>query len=350
MSSRSLVEVHNEWDPLEEMIVGHAVNARVPSPDRGLFAVDYADLYEKASDIPSGPYDQQVIEETTEDLDAFVKVLESQGVVVRRPDVSDHAARYGTPDWSADGEYNYCPRDVLLPIGNTIIETPMTLRTRYFEPFAYRSILLDYFDSGANWISAPKPRLLDETYNLRPSDGQILNNHEPIFDAANVLRVGRHVLYLVSSSGNMLGLRWLQRVLGDRYEVQPLIGLYDGTHVDTTIALIRPGLVVLNSDRVRPDQVPDLFKSWDVIWCPSVPDPEPASRKLRASTWIGMNLIMINPGLAVVEATYRPLITALERHGVQVIPLPLRHARVLSGGLHCVSLDVRRRGSLEDHS
>ena len=36
-----LVNVHNEWDPLEEMIVGSAYGAQVPMPDRGLFALDY---------------------------------------------------------------------------------------------------------------------------------------------------------------------------------------------------------------------------------------------------------------------------------------------------------------------
>ena len=76
----------------------------------------------------------------------------------RRPELpsSSPLPRQPAPD-SPDGEYNYCPRDVLLPIGTTIIETPMTNRTRYFGTFAYRDLLREYFDSGANWISAPKP-------------------------------------------------------------------------------------------------------------------------------------------------------------------------------------------------
>jgi glycine amidinotransferase/scyllo-inosamine-4-phosphate amidinotransferase 1 len=37
----SLVNVHNEWDPLEEIIVGTAVGARVPRADRSVFAVEY---------------------------------------------------------------------------------------------------------------------------------------------------------------------------------------------------------------------------------------------------------------------------------------------------------------------
>ncbi|HEY4025564.1 MAG TPA: inosamine-phosphate amidinotransferase 1 [Candidatus Dormibacteraeota bacterium] len=344
-----LVSVHNEWDPLEEMIVGVATGAQVPLPDRGLFAVDYAAHYETMDEIPSGPYDARIVEEANEDLDAFARALEQAGVVVRRPAVTDHSKRFGTPDWTTDGEYNYCPRDVLLPIGETVIETPMVLRSRYYEPFAYRDILLEYFESGANWISAPKPRLLDQTYNVRPGSGSLLNNCEPVFDAANILRVGRDILYLLSCSGNLLGCQWLQRVLGDGYRVHPVSGVYEGTHLDTTIAVIRPGLVLINPERVREDQVPSIFRSWDIIWCPEMVDTGYAWSYPRASIWQGMNLVMVNPGLAVVNELQKPLIAELETHRVDVIPLRMRHARSLSGGFHCVSVDVRRRGSLEDY-
>jgi N-dimethylarginine dimethylaminohydrolase len=345
----SLVNVHNEWDPLEEMIVGIPDGAQVPAPDKGLFALDYCQHHESQDEIPSGPYDPGIIEEAREDLDAFVKVLEQEGVKVRRPAPTDHSRIFGTPDWTTSGEYNYCPRDVLLPIGQTVIETPMVLRSRYFEPFAYKELLLEYFESGANWISAPKPRLLDDTYNVRPESGSVLNNHEPLFDAANVLRVGRDILYLLSCSGNMLGLRWLQRVLGDGYRVHPVAGVYEGTHLDTTIALIRPGLVLLNPERIGQGQVPAVLTNWDVIWSPEMADTGYAWAYPRASIWQGMNLIMINPGLAVVNDLQVQLIRVLEKHGVDVVPLRMRHARTLSGGFHCVSVDIRRRGTLEDY-
>ena len=345
----SLISVHNEWDPLEEMIIGIADGARVPSPDPGLFAVDYADIYATPEEIPTGPYDDRVIAETAEDLQAFADLLTTYGVTVRRPQPTHHTRTFGAPDWTADGECNYCPRDVLLTVGDRVIETPMVLRTRYFESFAYRDLLMEYFASGANWLAAPKPRLTDDTYRLRPEDGRILRELEPIFDAANVLRAGRDLLYLVSSSGNLLGGRWLQRVLGDDYSVHLIEGVYEGTHIDTTIALIRPGLMVLNPTRVRLEQLPPPFKNWDVIWCPPVPDVHPDARWLRATTWIFMNLVMVNPSLAIVDADQAPLIAELRRHGVEVVPMRLRHARQLSGGFHCVSLDVRRTGVLEDY-
>jgi hypothetical protein len=62
----------------------------------------------------------------------LVTVLKQEGVTVRRPQVTDHSTVFSSPDWQSDGEYNYCPRDLLLPIGETI--------KRLFQ---YQNILTD---------------------------------------------------------------------------------------------------------------------------------------------------------------------------------------------------------------
>ena len=41
-------------------------------------------------------------------------------------------------------------------VGNSIIETPMVLRSRFLEGFAYKDLFVEYFESGARWLSAPK--------------------------------------------------------------------------------------------------------------------------------------------------------------------------------------------------
>jgi len=343
------VNVHNEWDPLEEIIVGVPDFARVPLPGPDLFAVEYHAHHDRPDQIPSGPYDPRVIEETREDLAELVSVLEGLGVTVRRPQTNDHARTFATPDWRSDGEFNYCPRDVLLPIGDMIIETPMPLRSRFFEPQAYKDILIDYFRRGARWISAPKPRLADGTWRL-PGDGPTLANAEPLFDAANVVRAGRDILYLVSCSGNRMGGEWLQRTLGSGYRVHLLEGVYDGTHIDTTVTLLGPGKVLLNPSRIDKDRLPEVFRGWDVLWTPEMIDTGTTWPYARASIWSGMNFFMVNPELAVVNGVQKPLRTLLEKNGIETIGVPLRHCRTLSGGLHCVTLDVRRRGTLESYS
>ena len=64
----------NEWDPLEEVIVGNPLNARFPNADRSTQVAEYPDRL--ISTIPRGPFPQRVIEETEEDLNEFAQILE----------------------------------------------------------------------------------------------------------------------------------------------------------------------------------------------------------------------------------------------------------------------------------
>ena len=54
------------------------------------------------------------------------------------------------------------PRDVLLTVGNEILEATMSYRCRWFEYLCYRPLLKQYYNKDANMRheSAPKPRLL----------------------------------------------------------------------------------------------------------------------------------------------------------------------------------------------
>ena len=69
--------------------------------------------------------------------------------------------------------------------------------------------------------------------------------------------------------------------------------------------------------------------------------------KSIGSDWINMNLFSIDPGLVVVDRDQVALIKLLEKKGLDVVPLKLRHAKMLGGGFHCVTLDIRRAGKLE---
>ena len=49
-------------------------------------------------------------------------------------------------------------------IGDEFIESAMAWRSRYFEMFAYKKLLTEYFHQGAKWTSAPKPTIRDEMF------------------------------------------------------------------------------------------------------------------------------------------------------------------------------------------
>lgn len=75
------------------------------------------------------------------------------------------------------------PRDILVVIGDEIIEAPMAWRSRYFEFRAYRTLLKDYFKSGAKWTAAPKPQMSDELYD------QVYFKFENTFHLKNVCKI-----------------------------------------------------------------------------------------------------------------------------------------------------------------
>lgn len=57
------------------------------------------------------------------------------------------------------------PRDVLLVVGDEIIEAPMAWRSRFFEYCSYRPLIKEYFKQGAKWTTAPKPTMSDDLYD-----------------------------------------------------------------------------------------------------------------------------------------------------------------------------------------
>lgn len=346
----------NSWDEfttLREVIVGDATHARVPDQtDPSAWLNCYPDLTPaELARIEVGHYPRHVVEETNEDLAVLVDTLRGLGVTVHQPPSVDHSLEHGGPTWRSSGRSAYCPRDLTLVVGPALIESPSPMRARYFESLGLRPLFQDYLRRGAHWISAPRPALEDALYEYDENGFPVLGEAEPAFEAANCLRLGRDVIYQVSRSGNEAGLLWLEstlRLFGD-IRVHPLRGVYDGTHIDSTISLVRPGTVLLNPERIGPDSVPDLFKGWEVLWCPPMEAGATAVPHTLSTPWVGMNLLMVDEETAIVDGAQTALLRLLERHGITVVPLRLRHARVLGGGFHCVTLDTVRSGGLQDY-
>ena len=150
-----------------------------------------------------------------------------------------------------------------------------------------------------------------------------------------------------------MGGRWLQSILGDRYRVHFLEDVYFGSHIDSTLVALRPGLVLANPERLSDDTIPEFLKEWEVIYSPPMENQDRLSpdylKRAIGSEWIDMNLFSIDPDTVVVDSDQTQLIALLEKKGLNVAPVKLRHSRMLGGGFHCVTLDVRRRGTMESY-
>jgi len=332
----------NEYDKLESIIVGDVKGAQFPTKDE-IFNYNQEVTAWKDTPLPCGPFPKHVIEETAEDLETLVDTLIKFGVTVYRPMELDHTFTVKTHQWETDGMYNYCPRDVLLVVDDLVIECPMVYRSRQMEATAYFKIKTRAIQDDVRWISAPRPSLL--TQDTYVQDGNIvLSDREPMFDAANILRHNDDILYLQSNSGNRLGARWLQNILGSQYRVHIIDNVYSYAHIDSTISVLRDGLVVLNGSRVNEENCPLLFKGWDKIYVDDVV-AQNFYQYPYASKWIALNMLSIDPNTVIVDKHQLNLIKQIERKGMTVVPMELRHSRTLGGGFHCVTLDLFRNHS-----
>jgi glycine amidinotransferase len=350
------VNSYNEWDPLEEVIVGRLEGAAIP-PRHLSVTFSVPPFFAQSLRIFGGRrYPRLLLRPAQQELEGFIRVLEAEGVTVRRPAIKDFSVSYRTPAWKSRGFCVACPRDGFMVLGDEIIETPMSWRSRYFEAFAYRPLFKEYFAQGARWTAAPRPELADALYDQSytpPGPGEplryVTTEYEPVFDAADFVRCGRDLFYIRSNVTNEGGIRWLERHLGDRFRLHRLeTSCRTPMHIDSSFMPLAPGKVLVNPEFIDVRTLPPILKSWDLLICP---EPGPMSKLVisMVSKWIAMNVLMLDERRVIVEQSAESLIKALKDWGFDPIPLPFLKYAPFGGSFHCATLDIRRRGELQSY-
>ena len=328
---------NNEWDQLKTAIIGKADDAIIPPMDISLRLIDYPDIRStrlKAKaifdmGIKGGSFPQQVLDEANEDLETLVEFLKDQGVNVLRTDIS------------VKPKYHYLsPRHSVFTIGNKAIAAPMALSMREDE---YQS--LTHALQSKELIVAPRPDRKN-LYNLEAfidlHKHRVLNETAPVFDAANLLKCNDDIYYMVSRTGNLKGAEYLQSILPDK-KIHLFESLPNHTHINSNIILLREGLCLVNSDRIRDlTMLPPNLQKWDKIIVPRLYDIGKFEGYKMASPWICMNILSVNPKLVILEQHQNVLRKLIEKHGIEVAMLPMRHSRTLGIGFHNAVLDLDR--------
>ena len=297
----------NEWDRLRAVVVGTAKNANWPTtcPDFREMEKTTAWPY---TPVPAGPVEPWIIEQAEQDLAQLCNIFVQHGVEVYRPDEYNYQKH--------DAFHGYCPRDRLLILGDKIVIPNMMVSVRDQE--------------------------IDTYSFLTKFDHVYVDDKEAKFDAANICRLGKDLLYLVSSSGNARGADWLQSNFPE-YTVHKIEGLYQGSHIDSTICALNDHTVVLNADRITYDNMPEVIKDWDHIWI-GKDDLEPMGfyKYPYASSWLAVNMVSIDPRTVIADPTQTKVVAKLRQKGYNVITTPMTHCRTLGGGFHCCTLDLWR--------
>jgi glycine amidinotransferase len=358
VSDTPIVNTHNEWDPLEEIIVGIVEGATIPPWETVTPAVvHHEQLLDFYRQNGGQPWPQEMLDAAQKDIDEFVHILEAEGVTVRRPSIYDTQKSFSTPDFESQSSCGaLMPRDVLLVIGDQIIEAPMGWRSRYHESHAYKGLCKEYFLKGARWVSAPRPQLSAASYKkdfVPPEEDKpmrtILTEFEPLFDAADVIKCGKDIFVAQSSCCNRMGIEWLQRHLGEDYTVHE-VEVFDThpMHIDATFYPLAPGKLLINPERVK--KVPDIFTNsgWDILGCPEPNMPE-SHPMYTCSKWLNMNVLMLDEERVIVSKGEDNLIKALKDWGFKPIECNFYNFESIAGGLHCASVDIHRRGKLQSY-
>ncbi|CAM9883841.1 unnamed protein product, partial [Discosporangium mesarthrocarpum] len=382
-----VVNSHTEWDPLEEVIVGRVDGATVPEwhvSGKAVWPSKHWNMYKtRAGQL----FPENLIAKAAEELDNFCHILTNEGVTVRRPEIRerDFNRPVSTPDFEANTQlYAAMPRDLLIVVGNEIIEAPMAWRSRFFEYRPYRSLIKGYFRDGGKWAAAPKPEMSDDLYvpeeQWKEGDGNfVTTEYEPVFDAAEFTRMGRDIFCQRSQVTNDFGIEWMRRHLGDNYRVHVLDfkarissapkalqnNDKNAMHIDGTFIPLGPGKVLVNPKRpcitgnhksfftykgqTKEYCLPEMFKNWDIFMAqtPVLPSSHPL---FFTSPWTAScNVLLLDEQRVVVEASEEPTIRAFKEWGFTTIEVPFRHFLPFGGSFHCATCDVRRRGDLQSY-
>jgi hypothetical protein len=153
-----------------------------------------------------------------------------------------------------------------------------------------------------------------------------------------------------------------------------------GGHSDGTYCPVTPGLIISLAD------VPtyaDTFPGWEVIYLPgqswsAVAPFLDLKRKNRGKWWIpgfekdndvidtveqwlghwtgyveetvfDVNMLIIDPKNVIVFNYNKLVFDALERYGITPHVVPFRHRYFWDGGIHCVTSDLHREGTMQDY-
>jgi glycine amidinotransferase len=365
---KTIVNSWNEWDPLKHVIVGRADNTVVQTPEPAI----ERDWPEHGFPLGTyGPLPKEMEDKANEQLDNLAKLLESRGVRVDRPTPLDFNQAVETPDWKLETMFGCAPaRDLLLTVGNEILEATMSQRSRWHEYICYRPLLEQYFKEDPNfkWEAAPKPRLTDRTYKIdywkiwetmseedkeqaTQNRDWVLTEQEPCFDAADVGRAGTDLFVYNSSVTNRAGVDWLRRHFSSHRVHTIWFNEPNPSHIDATFVLVRPGLA-LNSP-ARPPLAPgmkEFFKKndWEVLDA-AEPATKGYSKLSFCSQWLSMNSLMLDPKTVCVDAQEINQLEMYDRLGFEVIPVPFSAVAAFGGGLHCCTADVHREGTCQDY-
>jgi len=346
-------QAYTEFQPLEDVVVGRSYNIE----------------FFESLDIPFTQKTKRLmtylLDETEEDFQNLTDTLESMGVNVRRPSFEDY--KQG-PGYHHAGGYLMTPRDDQIVIDNKIVMGQF----HSLIGKGFLSCLDDYKDS------------------LLP---------DPVFsniNCASIVRLGEDII-MDSNHKKEIDLQQVKR-LKQYFEPLGYNIIYTKTHdfkfkneishADAVFAILKPGLILHAKENSHYSE--NIFKGWDFI---KVEMDERSTRNITfrtfrnmrekyqtecayafedkvyndevwfnfldtwfsslmgysKETYFDVNCLVVDEENVIVNTYNKKFFKLLEKNKINPILVPFRHRLFWDGGTHCITLDLKRKGSREKY-
>ncbi len=372
-----MYSVYQHWDPLKVCVVGRSY----PPEFYSWITVPHVrSLFEK------------IATETEEDFQNIIRKLEEFGVEVLRPDLLDNAfvnGKYLPPPMT--------PRDYTAMIGDVFYENYSFNFNNFYKNVKDTSWPecnnFNEYKNLPNWIQQECNNMhsmdniisfhaiYDKIYNKIRQQGNTIKSHfykSSLINGAQVSRIGKD-LYFGTEVYNQDTTEY-KKIIDEEFTNTRNHIVNTGGHGDGTYCPVCPGLIISLKD------VPtyaDTFPGWEVVYLPGqswdavrpflnlkeknkgkwwIPGFEQDQAVIdTVEQWLGhwtgyveetvfdVNMLIIDPKNVMVFNYNKQVFDALERYGITPHIVPFRHRYFWDGGIHCVTSDLHREGTMQDY-
>lgn len=366
-----MYSVYQHWDPLRVCIVGRSYNPK---------------FYDYIKNEKVRRVFYRIAEETEEDYQKFITLLESFGIEVLRPDVSDDHKDYVQGNMVMPPPMT--PRDYTAMIGNDFYIDARDLRGNWKDlrgtdwpecPEQFKSI--------PEWIIKECQRDHHEVWTKEDLAYQriiqYMKKHSRVIMNKNIntamtTRIGRDLYFGTRGPGDdMTKIKnEAQTMFPDyRCHVIETEGHSDGSYCPVVPGLIVSLAAMPTYEKTFPDWEVVYLENqgWDQVkpflelkeknagkwWVPGEELNEDFTGFVESwmNHWVGyveetvfdVNMLVIDQKNVVCNGYNEKVFDAFARYGITPHIVNFRHRYFWDGGLHCITSDLHREGTMQNY-
>lgn len=328
---------------------------------------------------------ERIAAETEEDYQQLVNLLQSFGVLVHRPNLSDNYL-----DYMVDGRIlppPMCPRDWTIMIGDKF----------YYKAHITNSVA-DGFDPA---LTSPIDVMWSDALRDINKQNPVINSIATIgsqkdadlfrwLNSATTTRIGKDLYFGTNvgwwNKGKVFdrfrdqGLERIKRQYQEQFPEYRCHVIDTEGHADGTYCPVVPGLIVSLCDApIYADTFPDWQvvhlkqNSWEAVrpflelkqknrgkwWVPGEELNDEFTDFVEGwlSHWVGyveetvfdVNMLVIDQKNVACSGYNKQVFDKFSEFGITPHVINFRHRYFWDGGLHCVTSDISRTGELKDY-